>query len=217
MHALRIGSVGVLLMGTLSSCATMQAREWDGCAIGGGILGAAVGGITGGVVANNVSDDPDNAVRGGAIAGGVIGGGALGAVLGHLICDPEKATPAPPPPPPPPPPAPKKVETFQAPFFDFNKATLRPLGHEKCDHAAELLKKETGNVIVTGYTDSVGSDAYNLKLGERRAQAVEKCLVERGIAASRIKVRSKGKADPIASNATEEGRQQNRRVEIERE
>src|SRR5215470_6876691 len=217
MHALRRVAIGLLLAGTLSSCALMNEREWDGCAIGGGILGATAGGITGGVVSNNAIDDPSNSTRGGAIAGGVVGGGALGAVLGHLVCDPEKAPPAPPPPPPAPAPAPKKVETFQAPFFDFNKATLRPLGYEKCDHAAGLLKGETGNVIVTGYTDSIGSDAYNLKLGERRAQSVQKCLVERGIAASRIKVRSKGKADPVASNATEEGCQANRRVEIRSE
>ena len=112
---------------------------------------------------------------------------------------------------------PKVCESFQAPFFDFNKATLRPLGLQKCDHAAGILKPESGKVVITGYTDSVGSDAYNLKLGQRRGESVKKCLEERGIAAARITVRSKGKADPIASNATEEGRQQNRRVEIERE
>src|SRR5262249_25688228 len=101
--------------------------------------------------------------------------------------------------------------------FDFNKYTLRPLGQQKCDHAAGLLQGETGKIIITGYTDSVGSDAYNLKLGQRRAESVKQCLVARGIPASRIVTTRQGQAEPGARNATEEGRQANRGVEIERE
>ena len=197
-------------------CAAMNARQWDGCAAGGAVLGAAVGGTGAGLGVSEGVDDASNEEVAGAAAGGAVVGGLLGALLGHVICDPEKETP-PPPPPPPAPPAPKKVDTFRAPLFDFDKATLRPLGQEKCDHAAAILKQESGKAIITGYTDSKGSDAYNLKLGARRGESVKQCLVDRGIAASRLVVRSKGKADPIASNATEEGRQQNRRVEIDRE
>src|SRR5262249_56837068 len=116
--------------------------------------GAGVG------VAEGVNDASSEEVAG-AAAGGAIFGGALGAMLAHLICDPEKETPPPPPPPPAPPPS-KKVETFQSPFFDFNKYTLRPLGQQKCDHAAGILKGETRKVISTRYTHSIGSDPSNL-------------------------------------------------------
>lgn len=212
----RFGVLGLAAIVGSSGCATMNAREWNGCAAGGAVLGAALGGTGAGVGVSEGADDPSNEAVAGAAAGGAIVGGVLGALLGHVICDPEKAPP--PPPPPPPPPAPTKhVETMQAPLFDFNKWTLRPLGHQKCDHAASVLKGDTGKIVVTGHTDSKGSDAYNLKLGERRAETVKQCLVDRGIPASRIIVRSKGKSDPIASNDTEEGRQANRRVEIDRE
>ncbi len=69
--------------------------------------------------------------------------------------------------------------------------------------------------MVTGYTDSIGSDAYNLRLSERRAATVRDALVADGIAESRITTKGMGKANPVASNATEEGRAHNRRVEIE--
>ena len=212
----RVGALGLAAAIGSSGCATMEARKWDGCAAGGGVIGAVLGGTGAGVGVSEGVNDASSEEIAGAAAGGAVVGGALGAVLGHLICDPEKETPPPPPPPPAPPPS-KKVETFQSPFFDFNKYTLRPLGQQKCDHAAGLLKGETGKVIITGYTDSIGSDAYNLKLGQRRAESVKQCLVDRGIPATRIITKSKGKADPVASNATEEGRQANRRVEIERE
>ena len=70
-------------------------------------------------------------------------------------------------------------------------------------------------VIAVGYTDSIGTEQYNLGLSQRRANAVKEYLVSKGIAANRIYTEGKGEADPIASNATREGRAQNRRVEIE--
>ena len=66
-----------------------------------------------------------------------------------------------------------------------------------------------------GHTDSIGTEAYNLKLSERRAQAVKAYLVSKGIDASRIYSEGKGEAQPIASNKTAEGRAKNRRVDIE--
>lgn len=101
-------------------------------------------------------------------------------------------------------------------FFDFDKATLKPEGRQLLDQVAAQARGLTlETVIAVGYTDSTGPAAYNLKLSERRAAAVKAYLVEQGIDANRIYTEGKGEADPIATNATREGRARNRRVEIE--
>jgi OOP family OmpA-OmpF porin len=69
------------------------------------------------------------------------------------------------------------------------------------------------NVVIEGHTDSVGTAAYNKKLSQRRAEAIKKYMVESGIDTNRLKAQGFGMDNPIASNKTEEGRQQNRRVE----
>jgi OOP family OmpA-OmpF porin len=69
-------------------------------------------------------------------------------------------------------------------------------------------------VEVAGHTDSVGTDSYNQGLSERRAQAVVNYLVAKGINASRFKARGYGESEPVADNATDEGRAENRRVEL---
>ena len=117
--------------------------------------------------------------------------------------------------PPPAPPAPRKGATLTGPNFDFDKATLRPEGQTKVRAAADALRGTNDRVMVTGYTDSVGSDAYNLRLSERRAQTVRDALVAGGVASTRITAKGMGKSNPVASNETAEGRAQNRRVEIE--
>jgi outer membrane protein OmpA-like peptidoglycan-associated protein len=128
------------------------------------------------------------------------------------------AAPPPPPPPPvplPPPPPVKKKIVLRSVYFDFNKTEVRPDAVPILDEAGRLLEQE-GNVLVVaeGHTDSVGSDAYNLKLSLRRAEAVRAYLVAHGIAASRIRVEGRGEAQPVASNDTADGRAQNRRVEL---
>jgi outer membrane protein OmpA-like peptidoglycan-associated protein len=164
---------------------------------------------------NNTGDNTDAAMAG-AIVGSVIGGALIGAILGHAICDPMKERPAPPPPPPPPPPpAPRKIATLKGPHFDFDRSQLKPEGKRLLDQAAKELEADPKvTASANGYTDSIGSEAYNLKLSQRRAQTVKDYLVSKGIAASRIKVRGFGKSNPVASNATAEGRAENRRVEL---
>lgn len=101
-------------------------------------------------------------------------------------------------------------------FFDFDKATLKPEGRQMLDQVAsqvDTINLET--LIATGHTDSIGTEAYNLKLSQRRADTVKNYLISRGIAADRIYVEGKGESMPVASNSTREGRAQNRRVEIE--
>lgn len=144
---------------------------------------------------------------------------------------PEPApAPAPEPPPPPPPPAPVE-EAKPAPppppakivldearlHFATNKADLDDQGRQAVQEVADKLKAYSGDykVVVSGYTDSRGSKALNQKLSLRRAKAVADALVADGIAADRVSAEGKGPADPIADNATAEGRDRNRRVEVD--
>ncbi|QWD69907.1 outer membrane protein OmpA [Polynucleobacter sp. UB-Siik-W21] len=101
-------------------------------------------------------------------------------------------------------------------LYNFNKSDLKPEGKATLDKIARDLGKIKLEVIIAvGNTDSVGSDAYNMALGQRRAQSVKAYLVSKGVDGSRIYTESKGKSNPVASNATEEGRAKNRRTDIE--
>ncbi len=207
-----------LLLLCLSGCAAMQ-KPWGKCAIGGALIGGAATGIAGGVMANNevFGDDPDDGTRAAAIAGGVASGAILGALAGHLLCDGEAPPPvvAEPPPPPPAPPAPLEVLTGN--HFAFNSASLTPGAIAELSDTLDSLRNDPElRIRIEGYTDSVGSDAYNLRLSERRADAVKRYLVSEGIAADRIQTRGFGEASPVADNDTETGRARNRRVEVHR-
>ena len=81
--------------------------------------------------------------------------------------------------------------------------------------ASALLTQPELNVEIQGYTDSIGSVAYNLNLSQRRAEAVQAYLISKGVSASVLTAKGYGKAKPIASNDTAEGRAQNRRVAFE--
>jgi len=113
-------------------------------------------------------------------------------------------------------PASEKI-TFEADtFFDFDKSVLKPAGKSKLsDLASKLQGIDIEVVVATGHTDSVGTDAYNIKLSLRRANAVKAFLVSKGIPADRVFTAGKGETTPVASNKTREGRAQNRRVEVE--
>lgn len=99
--------------------------------------------------------------------------------------------------------------------FALNSADLNAQFFNVLDGVALVLKEYNKTVVeVAGHTDSTGSDAYNLQLSQRRAQAVASYLVSQGIKSERLITVGAGKAHPIASNATEEGRAANRRVEL---
>ena len=102
-------------------------------------------------------------------------------------------------------------------LFDVNKYDLKDSSKEGLDQVVQLLQAyPTNSLRITGHTDSVGSDAHNQLLSEHRAKAVMDYLVQKGkINPARIKVVGFGKHRPVASNVTEIGRQQNRRVEID--
>ncbi len=101
--------------------------------------------------------------------------------------------------------------------FDTNKAVIKPEYAEKLKEYANYLMKMQNqyNIVVKGYTDSTGSADYNKKLSKMRAYAVRTRLIQLGVDPSKITAEGYGEEDPIASNATKEGRYQNRRVVIE--
>jgi len=159
--------------------------------------------------------------------------------MATMECDPElmpkKAEPAPAPvvvppvaqvtPPVAPKPVTEKVTLSADTLFDFDKAVIRPEGKLKLDDLADKLKAiDVETIIAIGYTDRIGSVAYNLKLSERRAEAVKAYLVSLGVPANRIYAEGKGKQNPVTRPDQCKGRksakvikclQPDRRVEIE--
>lgn len=160
--------------------------------------------------------DDKNLWQGGLIGGAI--GVALCGLAGHYLFDPEPEAPPPPPPPPPaevPPPPVKKRIILRGVNFDFDKADIRPDSRPVLDEAIATLKENPDiRIAVQGYTDSKGTDEYNLKLSDRRANAVYRYLVAGGIAPDRMTVEGFGEAKPVADNSTESGRAENRRVEL---
>ena len=108
-----------------------------------------------------------------------------------------------------------KVTTLRGVHFDFNKYQLRKDGMTILAEDVELLKKDKKLVVsIEGHTDSIGSDEYNQVLSVRRATTVFNYLIDKGVAADRMQILGFGEKNPIASNSTATGREQNRRVEL---
>ncbi|MCX7909626.1 MAG: OmpA family protein [Ignavibacteria bacterium] len=100
-------------------------------------------------------------------------------------------------------------------FFDFDKYELKPESFSELDRVVKILKENPDiNIHIEGHTDSIGTEAYNLQLSRRRAEAVRNYLTSKGIPLEKITVFGFGASIPIATNQTEEGRALNRRVEI---
>lgn len=100
-------------------------------------------------------------------------------------------------------------------FFNVDSSEIKKDTADKLDHIAGLLQKYPHTrVEIGGYTDSTGSEKYNLQLSEQRAKAVATVLISKGVAVERITTRGFGESGPVASNATEMGRRKNRRVTL---
>ena len=135
-----------------------------------------------------------------------------------------KAAPAPaavppvaaPKPKPKPKPVAEKVTFAADVFFDFDKSVIKPDGKSKLDDLSSKMRGINLEVVIAiGHADATGPDAYNQKLSVRRAEAVKAYLVSKGTEANRVYTEGKGEKQPVASNKTKDGRQKNRRVEIE--
>ena len=107
------------------------------------------------------------------------------------------------------------VVTLGDMLFDTGQSRLQADGTRSMLKLAEFMKRNpTRTAMIDGYTDNVGSDAFNQALSERRAQSVQTALQGLGVEAARLRTQGHGEGSPLASNATEQGRQSNRRVEI---
>ena len=198
---------------TVAACATAM---MSGCASmnntqRGAAVGAGAGGAIGAVIGNNTGSTAR-----GAIIGAVLGG-AAGAVIGHQMdrqADDLKGDLG----------NNASVErvgegiavTFASGIlFPFNSADVLPAGRENLRQLAQSLQRYPGTeVLIVGHTDNVGSDAYNMELSQRRADSARSFLMQMGIPGERIRTSGRGEMEPVASNESEAGRQQNRRVEV---
>jgi len=206
----------------MSGCAMTQKQKTYTAA--GALAGAASGAIVGLIVDEAACEDGE---LGRGIGAGV--GALLGAAVGYWMAGEEPPPPPPPAPrvqapPPPPPPAPAPAEAkriiLRGINFDFDKSNIKSEFAPVLDEAAQILQDNPNvNVTIEGHTDSIGSDAYNQRLSERRAKSVKQYLVSRGVDAGRLDTVGKGESEPIADNTKNgrdnpEGRAMNRRAEL---
>jgi len=176
----------------------------------GAIIGSGAGGATGAAVGKAVGGTAE-----GAIIGAVVGG-AAGAIIGQRMdrkaqeledelanADVERIGEG-------------IVVTFDSGLlFDFDSSALRSGSRSDLREFANSMSEypET-EILVVGHTDSKGSESYNQGLSQRRAESAADFLMNQGIAADRLRTVGRGESEPVATNDTEAGRQQNRRVEV---
>ena len=100
-------------------------------------------------------------------------------------------------------------------LFDFDKSNIKPEGAAILDRLVAFMNENKDkSVNLAGHTDSIGTEAYNQRLSERRANSAKDYLIKRGVDASRVSAQGFGESKPIADNKTAQGRAKNRRVEI---
>ena len=180
----------------------------------GAAIGTASGAVIGGFLGNNIGKGKNAAL--GAVLGGIVGGvagGVIGNKMDKQAKDIKEALPG------------AQVERVNEGIkitlsentvnFDFNSAALTTVSKSNLDKlAGVMVQYPDTNINVYGHTDSKGTDEYNLTLSQKRANSVIDYLVSKGIARTRLNAMGMGEKDPIATNETEAGRAQNRRVEF---
>ena len=192
-----------VVMGGAPGCASMNRTSK------GAVIGGVAGGVAGGVIGNQTGSTAR-----GAIIGAVLGG-AAGTLIGYKMDQRAKeiqqSVPAA---------AVERVgEGIQVTFpsgllFDFDSDVVRSSAASNLTElAGNLSKYGDSNLLIAGHTDAIGSSEYNQALSERRAEAAARYLAAQGVS-SHIATAGVGEREPVASNATEAGRDQNRRVEI---
>jgi len=202
---------------SLSACTTMNAYTGDqqlSSTAGGAMVGAGAGAVVGALVGAGTGNDP----RIGALIGAGIGG-LSGAAVGHYMDQQEAELRA-------------QLQNTGVSVtrvgnqiilnmpanitFSVDSATVQPTFNETLVSVGLVLKKFNKTIVdVYGHTDDTGSESHNQDLSQRRAVSVATILANQGIDQRRFYIEGKGESDPIASNANEAGRSQNRRVEIQ--
>ncbi|CAG2142680.1 OmpA family protein [Cupriavidus plantarum] len=204
MHA-KFAIVPLVATLLVAGCATEQQTH---TAVGTGV-GAAVGAGLGNLIGGNTTGTLVGAAVGGALGGAT--GYNWNAIRGKLSKDtagtgtqiteqPDGSL---------------KVNIPSQVTFDTDSASIKPSFRSVLDQVAQTLGQHqdvTANVV--GHTDSTGNAQYNMQLSQRRAQSVASYLGDRGVARNRLTAEGRGQTQPVADNATEAGRAQNRRVEI---
>ena len=188
----------------MAGCASLNKKE------SGAIIGATTGAAVGAAVGH-----ANGSTARGAIIGAAVGGTA-GAVIGHQMDQQAKEIQQN---------IPGAIvervgEGLQVTFasgllFDFDSDVLRAEARNNLATFAQSLDKYPNTeILIVGHTDSKGTDTYNQSLSARRASAAQSYLVSRGVAGARLRSTGRGESEPIATNDTDAGRQQNRRVEV---
>ncbi len=107
------------------------------------------------------------------------------------------------------------IYTLKNVYFETDKATLKSSSNRSLDSLYNVLKHNPDLIVeIAGHTDNEGSESYNLRLSQKRAQAVRDYILDKGISEKRVKAKGYGEHDPIADNNTEEGKAKNRRTEV---
>ena len=208
----------------LNGCAGMSKNQ---AALIGAVGCGIPAGVAGGLVAHNNDPNVHMPVGAGAVAGVVTGALLCGGLAYLLTPEPKPPPSAPPPPPPkpkpapppppPPPPAPKVERTIilDDVLFDFDKSTIKPEAAQILDRLVAFMNENKDKqVALSGHTDNVGTEAYNMGLSNRRWMSVRDYVVKKGVDGSRVSGQGFGESKPIADNKTAAGRAKNRRVEI---
>jgi outer membrane protein OmpA-like peptidoglycan-associated protein len=204
-HELIVAVTSVVVLASTFSCASWGAQQKKGA-----VIGAAGGGAVGAVIGHKTGSTARGAIIGAAV------GGAAGAIIGNRMdTQAEKLS--------------QELEDAQVSrvgegiavtfdsgiLFPFDSAELTSEARSNLRKLADSLQsEERTEVTIVGHTDSDGGDSYNQQLSERRGRAAEDYLASQNVASSRLVSRGRGEDEPIASNGTEEGRSQNRRVEV---
>jgi outer membrane protein OmpA-like peptidoglycan-associated protein len=193
-----------LIVAVVAGCA-----GWSG-AQRGAAAGAAGGAVVGGVIGSRTGGTTRGVIIG-AAAGGVIGA-IIGEQMDRQARELEQNIPG------------ARVErigegiavTFESGLlFDFDSDRIRPEAAQNLRSLSRSLDQYPGtHILVVGHTDSIGRPSYNQSLSERRARSAVEFLMAQGVDRSRLQSTGRGEFEPIASNETETGRQQNRRVEV---
>ena len=215
-HTLKVAALAATLAAFTSGCATYTGQTNDpndpNRTRNGALIGAAIGAAAGLLSGGNAVERRQRAMVG--VGVGALAGGAVGAYQDRQEAELRRET------------AGTGIDVSRdgdviklnlpdGVTFDFGKANLKPQFYPALDNVASTLAEFNQTIVeVSGHTDSVGSDAANQTLSERRANSVSSYLIGQGVQRERFEVVGMGERYPVASNDTDSGRALNRRVEI---